>query len=248
VTRPNAPTSAILVLLATVAGGAALAVAQPDQGAPPVPPSDPLAFAPAPPALEIVDGDATVIALVQSRSDGLLACARQRATFVRARVRVAWTRKGKVRSATVSGGSAAFNRCATRLLRTGLAESIIRAGSGRASLIIRPGSYVPPTPKPPTPPVTGKVDIQACTVDSDCVVHFRSSGCFPGDPVGVNQLDPAQVQLTFPVKRMACGMGGPQYEQRRMADEGRYSAACEKKRCVVHDAGPRPTPLDGMKL
>jgi hypothetical protein len=39
-------------------------------------------------------------------------------------------------------------------------------------------------------------------------------------------------------------MGGPRYERMRMMNEGRWSATCEARRCVVHDAGVRRGPLD----
>ncbi len=98
-----------------------------------------------------------------------------------------------------------------------------------------------PAPITPAPSAPTAASLQACEVDSDCRVHFRTSACFPGDPIGVNVRDPAAVRTIFPVKRQACAMGGPQYERQRMANEGRYGAVCKLDRCEVVDRGPRQT-------
>jgi hypothetical protein len=87
------------------------------------------------------------------------------------------------------------------------------------------------------------VDLYACQVDADCTVYFRHDGCFPGDPVGVAVARLADARRLIPVRRDACGMGGPDYERRRLANEGRYSARCERQRCAVVDRGPRRTPF-----
>ena len=87
------------------------------------------------------------------------------------------------------------------------------------------------------------VDLYACRVDADCTVYFRHEGCFFGDPVGVAVARLADARRLLPVRRDACGMGGPDYERRRLANEGRYSARCERQRCAVVDRGPRPTPF-----
>ncbi|MBP8807713.1 MAG: hypothetical protein KBG48_30710 [Kofleriaceae bacterium] len=87
------------------------------------------------------------------------------------------------------------------------------------------------------------VDLYACQVDAECTVYFRHDGCFPGDPVGVAVARLADARRLIPVRRDACGMGGPDYERRRLANEGRYSARCERQRCAVVDRGPRRTPF-----
>ncbi|MNC95922.1 hypothetical protein D3C83_131530 [compost metagenome] len=56
--------------------------------------------------------------------------------------------------------------------------------------------------------------------------------------------DRDKLNAAFPIEHEPCGMGGPQYEQLRMRNEGRYAAACEQARCVVHDRGPQPTMFD----
>ena len=47
----------------------------------------------------------------------------------------------------------------------------------------------------------------------------------------------------LPVRHEACGMGGPDYERRRMENEGRYAARCDQQRCAVTDRGPQRTPF-----
>ncbi|MBZ0231507.1 MAG: hypothetical protein K8M05_04095, partial [Deltaproteobacteria bacterium] len=109
-----------------------------------------------------------------------------------------------------------------------------------APLVTTPPPKVTPAPKP-TPAPAGKAALQRCTVDADCTIHFQTHACIAGDPVAVNKRDMAAVRTAFPVRRIECAMGGPQYMDLMMANEGRYSAACEASRCVVRDAGPRPT-------
>ncbi|HVV85834.1 MAG TPA: hypothetical protein VHE35_22400, partial [Kofleriaceae bacterium] len=107
----------------------------------------------------------------------------------------------------------------------------------------------PPPPPPPPPPVrppptpstttSGAPGLDASPVDADCTVYFRTSSCFPGDPLAVASATLDAVRKAYPVRREECAMGGPDYERRRMENEGRYTTTCEAKRCVLHDAGPR---------
>lgn len=90
------------------------------------------------------------------------------------------------------------------------------------------------------PPIA---DIYACRVDADCTVYFRTQACFPADPVAVATARLDDARRLLPVRFEACGMGGPDYERRRQANEGRYGARCEQQRCAVTDRGPRRTPF-----
>ena len=87
------------------------------------------------------------------------------------------------------------------------------------------------------------VDVYACRVDADCTVYFRTQACFPADPIGVATAQLAAARRLMPQRHEACGMGGPDYERRRMANEGRYVARCEQQRCAVTDRGPQRTPF-----
>jgi hypothetical protein len=200
------------------------------------------AFAPTPRPVEVVSGDATVAAQVEAHAAQLAECKpRTRATFIRTRIKLRWNARGEVRAVSVGGpGGAAFARCVQRALRGALVEPPARAGSGSAVVILRRAVVRTPATTTTTPVITAAPALQRCTVDADCVIHFQSSACIPGDPVAVNGKDMAAVRKAYPVRHLACGMGGPQYDRMRMQNEGRYSAACEAKQCVVRDAGPRP--------
>lgn len=195
---------------------------------------------PAPPSVEVVSGDPTVAEHVMARADVIARCMNgSRATFARVRIKLAYGVNRKVRSVAVSGGGATFARCVGRALRGWMPGEVVRGGSGRVVIAVRKGGGGP------TPVPAG--DIHTCRVDDDCTIHFRQHACIPGDPVAVNRLDPARVRTTYPVEHIACGMGGPQYDRLRDANENRYSAACEARRCVVRDAGPRPSMLDTLQ-
>lgn len=209
-----------------------------------------------PPPVDHVQGTPQLVGHVEDRALALGACmTRNRNTVVAARATLRWDARGRVLSTRVSGGSAAFNRCAARALR-GRVIGVAARGTGRVSMTVRnTGASPSPAPQPPVilpaprPPIvkpapgTRPVDIHACTTDADCTLHFRTHACISGDPVAVNTLDPAAVRATYPVTHVACGMGGPQYDSLRASNEGRYSAACERSRCVVRDAGPRKDAL-----
>ncbi len=207
---------------------------------------------PAPPSVEVVSGDPTVAQHVMSRSAVIARCMNgSRATFVRARITLSYGANRKVRSVGIRGGGATFARCVGRALRGLLSEQPVRGGRGRVVIAVRKGAGGPvpvpvpaPTPTPTPTPTTG--DIHTCRVDDDCTIHFRLYACIPGNPVAVNKLDPAKVRATYPIEHDPCGMGGPQYDRLRESNEGRYSAACEARRCVVRDAGPRPSMLDTL--
>lgn len=208
-----------------------------------MPPPEDAAFAPRPGPVEVVSGHAVVAAQVEARSARLATCTpRTRATFVRTRVKLRWSARGDVRAVAVSGpGGAAFARCVSRALRGPLAAAPARAGSGSAVVIVRRAVVRTPAPPPP-----GKADLQRCTIDADCTIHFREHACISGDPIAVNKSDLAAARTAFPVRRLECAMGGPQYMELLMANEGRYRAACEASRCVVRDAGPRRTGPGGL--
>ena len=132
-------------------------------------------------------------------------------------------------------------------------------GEPRISLAVRPGSYTPPprpvpvpmpmpTPRPiPLPAPAPTSSLQSCKVSSDCTLHFQVQACAGGEPVAVSvHAHPAAVRKAYPVQNIACGMGGPQYDDLRASNENRYTAACEHSRCVAHDAGPQPTMRDRL--
>ena len=196
------------------------------------------AYARKPPAVEVVEGDPTVTDHVNAHAAELAKCTpRTRATFVRSRVTLRWNARGDVKSVAVGGpGGAAFARCVSKALRVPLDEAPARGGRGSPVVIIR--RTVVRTPVLAPAPVAVS-PLQQCTKDDDCVVHFQSDACFPGDPVAVNKSDMTAVRAAFPVRHLDCAMGGQKYMEERMANEGRYSAACEAKQCVVRDAGPR---------
>jgi hypothetical protein len=217
---------------------------------------DDMLFAPVPQPVEVVSGHAVVAAQVEARATELSQCSpRTRATFVRMRVKLRWSARGGVRAVAVSSpGGAAFARCVQRALRGALVSPTGRAGSGSAAVILRrtiirtgptpPPPAPEPTPMPapePAPRVPSTATLQQCTVDTDCTIHFRTHACISSDPVAVNKSDMTAVRDAYPVRRIDCAMGGPQYMELLMRNEGRYSAACEVSRCVVRDAGPRPT-------
>lgn len=221
--------------LATLAGTVTAKPARPVDGA--------LVPGSGPPALEVVRGDRPVVTHVQANADAIVACSRRgRATFLRVRVTMRWDARSRVQRVNVYGGSAAFNRCTRQVLGRTIAATN-RRGSGQATIIVRrPDVVATPTPRP------AATDLQSCTRNDDCTIHFQLHACISGDPVAVNQLDPAAVKLEFPVRRLACGMGGPQYQELVMRNANRWSATCEQARCTVHDAGLRPTPFETVKV
>ena len=243
--------------LLTVLGTAAAAAAGPPVGAPtgapvPIRPTEP----PPPPPVEITGGHPVVSAHVARNAAALSACAvHSRTPLVKARVRVTWDAKGRAKTVFVGGSTAAFGRCARTALLGAVPAVSRHSGSGVATIVVRrpppapvliakpeppPPPVVkpePPKPAPPKPPVVKAGDIHSCRADSDCTLHFRLHACVPSDPVAVNQRDPEKVRATYPVRHLACGMGGPQYDQLRFESENRWSARCEQSRCVVHDNG-----------
>lgn len=259
--RPLAAAAAAAAVALAALGAAGLAAAQPGAGPPP-PPLE-LDLVPMPP-LELVTGPALATDHVRRHDVAIAACLdRGRARVVRTmRVSLRWTAAGAIRAVNVGGGSAAFNRCAAAALRGRLAVAPGRPGSAWVTARVnrQPRAVAPPArPTPPTipappppplpspsppparPPVTTAPDLHRCTVDADCTIHFRTSACIAQDPIAVNKHDPAAVRAAYPVRRIECAMGGPQYQELLLANQGRYAAACEQARCVVKDAGPRPT-------
>jgi hypothetical protein len=185
------------------------------------------------PTVEVTKGNPVVTSHVVRNGDELVACAAKgRAGAVKARVAIRWDRRGKARSIVVKGGTMAFRRCAKEALAGTLPITKRRAGSGSASFVVRKPAAAPAKPAAP--------DLQACQVDSDCTIHYQLHACVVGDPIAVNKTDSAAVYKTYPVRRLDCGMGGPQYDELRRSVENRWSARCEASRCVVHDAGSQP--------
>jgi YD repeat-containing protein len=210
---------------------ASAALAQP--AGPPAPhPMRPVPPPPAPiPAVEIVRGTGPAAAVVQAHVDAVAACMpATRHTPVRARVALRWDRHGRLVDITLTGGPAAFDRCASRALRGTIPAT--QRGHDLALILVQPRAAAPITPP------GGSVDLQACTADGECTLFYREHGCVAGDPVAVNAAHLDLAPQKYPVRRLECAMGGPQYEQLRMNAEARYSTRCEQHRCTVHDAGP----------
>jgi hypothetical protein len=217
----------------------------------------PVRPAPPPVNLTVAPGsDARLGQVVRTHAGDLIACASR--SLIKVKLRASFDHGGRARQIIVrSDGGRAFERCVAKALRGERSARRGVSGPRDVAFVIdaAPGMPAPkpvpvpapkPVPAPAPPPKPGKLDVQACKVDSDCTVHFRVHACFPGNPIGVNKLDPAAVRAAFPVERHACGMGGPQYDRQRMANEGRYTAACQASRCAVVDHGLRPTIFDGI--
>lgn len=173
----------------------------------------------------------------------LIACAkRERGATIKATVLVRWDDDGALGVVRVGGSTARFGRCATAALRGQLAGVTARA-SARAKLVIdrkRLGAAAGPD--------DGVAALATCQVDSDCTIYFRTSACVPSDPIAVAtaQLDAARAK--FPVKREACGMGGPQYERLRRANDGRWTTSCVAARCgLIEHATTSGDPLSGQR-
>lgn len=188
---------------------------------------------PAPNLSVTTTSDPRLAHLVSANVTELLACAKTSPITVK--LRASFDRGGRARTVIArSKAGRAFERCVERAIRGDQSARKGASGPRAATFTIDAG---PGLPTPDPRPVSA---LQACKVDSDCKVYFRAYGCFPGDPIGVNAAAaPAALLKAFPVKRDACGMGGPQYEQQRMANEGRWTAACQVDRCIVNDRGPR---------
>lgn len=175
----------------------------------------------------------------------LIACAkRERGATIKATVLARWDDDGALGVVRVGGGTARFGRCATAALR-GQLPGITTRASARAKLVIdrkRLGA----TPRPDD----GLAALATCQVDSDCTIYFRTAGCVPSDPIAVAtaQLDAARAK--FPLKLLACGMGGPQYDRLRRQNEGRWSTSCVAARCELREhpiaPGDPRDPLDGL--
>lgn len=219
-----------LLLVATTAG------AQPDARALPAPPARA--------SVEIVRAAPGLAAAIEARAGAIAACVPTNRTQVKTRVYLRWSDRGTVVASVVTGGTAAYNACVRRAVRGAL--DVTRRGSGVVQLIAR--APAKPTPKPPTI-TTAHPELVACKVDSDCTLHFQLSACVPSDPIAVNTSNPTAVRTAFPVRRLECAMGGPQYERLRMSSENRYSTRCVQKQCALIDAGPSTDPFgkdDGL--
>ncbi|MBL8624354.1 MAG: hypothetical protein JNK64_23810 [Myxococcales bacterium] len=175
----------------------------------------------------------------------LIACAkRERGAVLKVTVLVRWDADGTTGAVRVGGATARFGRCATAALR-GQIPGVSGRASARAKLAID-RKRLGPAPRLDDGPAA----LAACQVDSDCTIYFRTSACVPTDPIAVatSQLDAARAM--FPLKRVDCGMGGPQYERLRQENAGRWSTSCVAARCELreHAVVPRDPrdPLGGL--
>ena len=171
----------------------------------------------------------------------LIACAkRERGAVLKVTVLVRWADDGTTGAVRVGGSTARFGRCATAALRGQVPGASSRT-TARAKLVIdrkRLGA----APRPDD----GLAALATCQVDSDCTIYFRTSACVPSDPIAVatTQLDAARAK--FPLKLLACGMGGPQYDRLRRQNEGRWSTSCVAARCGLIEHAITPgDPLTG---
>ena len=186
------------------------------------------------PPVEVLRGDSVTSAHVLRRADALEACAaRTGKPSIQARVRMSWDRRGKPRNLRVTGGTAAFRRCAKQALIAKVPIVQRRWGSGYAVFVVRPPSSPDPLALTPAPEPAAAPDLLACEVDRDCTLHFRLHACVPSDPIAVNKSDLVSVYRTYPVRRLDCAMGGPQYTELRQANENRWTAACVRQKCTV---------------
>jgi len=195
--------------------------------------------------VEITTTQPKLVAHLQTHGPALQTCAlTAKPSLLRVKVRLAWNRGQRTYGVAVSGGGGTFNRCAAKALRGTLVGGGTRSGSGRATLVLRRGAIAParPVPIPMTPPSSSPATaLDSCRVDTDCTVHFRMYACVNSDPIAVSSKDPAAVRAAYPVRRLDCGMGGPQWEAARDAAD-RWSARCEVNRCVLVE-GPVPASL-----
>jgi len=173
----------------------------------------------------------------------LIACAkRERGATIKATVLVRWDDDGALGVVRVGGSTARFGRCAAAALRGQLPGVSARA-SARAKLVID-RKRLGPAPRPDD----GSAALATCQADSDCTIYFRTSACVPSDPIAVATAQLDRARALFPVKREACGMGGPQYERLRRANDGRWTTSCVASRCELREHAVDPDgPLSGQR-
>ncbi|HEY4057453.1 MAG TPA: hypothetical protein VGM39_12635 [Kofleriaceae bacterium] len=216
-------------------------------------------------------GDKRLAALVTERAPQILACAG--GALLKGHVRATFDYGQRARQIVVDAdGDHPFEKCVATTLRGRAAHGggpngpvelafTIEEVPAVAPPSVKPVKQTPlkpaplkpaplkPAPVKPGPSTTTTApasELTSCRVDADCTLYFRLASCTPGDPMAVNakQLDAAR--LKFPMRHLECAMGGPQFDELRERDEGRYSAACVKTQCVVSDKGPQPTMQERM--
>lgn len=175
-----------------------------------VPATDPARFI-------FVSGAGVAADHVQSLDSALVACATAgRVAIVKLRVTLRWNRAGQVTTVGALGGTAALNRCVARVLRGSIAGA---SGAGSATVRFALRRAAP-----------GALD--TCKVDGDCTVYFRRHACVPTDPLAIATTKLVAARAQFPMSRVECGMGGPQFD-RLQRESDRWSASCVKARCTL---------------
>lgn len=177
--------------------------------------------------------------LAASEAAVVVCATRERGAVLKAAVLVQWNADGTTAAVRVASANARFRRCLTTALR-GQIPNVGGRASARAKIVVdrkRLGGA----------PARGAAALTACKVDSDCMVWFQTSACVPQDPIAVASAQLAAVRVTFPVKRLECGMGGPQYDRLLEENQGRWTTTCVAARCQLHEHAIRAGgPLDGM--
>ncbi|MEZ4399206.1 MAG: hypothetical protein R3B06_04260 [Kofleriaceae bacterium] len=174
--------------------------------------------------VDVVRGSEPIVSLVRGRRAQLAACA-PAGRVVRTTLSLRWARTGALTSIVVSGGTRAYRRCVQAALAGSVAAQT--RGRGKLALIAR-GVGAPP------PPVAHAA-LRTCQVDSDCTLHFQLSACIAQDPVAVNKSMLPAVRAAFPVRRIACGMGGPDFDRLQEDNANRYRTRCVARRCELID-------------
>ncbi len=178
--------------------------------------------------------------LTASEAAVVVCARRERGAVLQATVMVRWNADGTTGPLRVASANARFGRCLTTALR-----GQIPGGSGRASARAR---VVVDRKRLGGATGGGAAALTACKVDSDCMVWFRTSACVPTDPIAVASAQLAAVRVTYPVKRIECGMGGPQYDELLEANRGRWTTTCVAARCALHEHQTTTGgPLGGMR-
>lgn len=195
---------------------------------------------PAPSPVQVTSASPLLGDYITARGAGLTACAGRATAPISARVAISWNRAGRTQSVVVRGGSARFRRCATTMLR-GVFPQVSARGRAQAMIVVTTADATSSTPSASA--------LDTCVADADCTIYFRTSGCVPADPLPVATTSLAAAKVRFPLRMLACGMGGPQYDKLRSANEHRYSTRCVQRTCTLIDHGVQDTdPLDGLRV
>ena len=98
----------------------------------------------------------------------------------------------------------------------------------------------PPAPaRPRATPAAPRMDpMFACQGDGDCTLIWLGRGCVRSDPKAVAKARQGEAQQKFSRgPRLACGIGGPDYEKQVRAVERRYGVTCKAGQCTLVDRG-----------